>query len=50
MIDDPETLAHRISGRTAALAGRDAVLAEFRTPIAVQAARGGARHRSTGSA
>ncbi len=39
MIDDLETLAHRVSALTAALADRDSMIAEFRTTIAVQAAR-----------
>jgi len=46
MIDDLETLAHRVSALTAALADRDAVIAglralvaELHTTVAVQAAR-----------
>ncbi len=39
MIDDLESWAHRVSALTAALADRDSMIAEFRTTIAVQAAR-----------
>jgi len=38
-IDDPETLARQVSGLTAALADRDAMIAGFRTSMAVPAAR-----------
>ena len=39
MIDDLESLAHRVSALTAALADRDAVVSELRTTVAVQAVR-----------